>query len=91
MIPKTYDKVARLNDLRTDRSGWGHIDLGMVLEAWGLRNRSLGVSYGKEAVLWYDQQEAMRLNVILLSGDNVSEGTVDRIVWIIDAIRERGE
>jgi hypothetical protein len=87
--PTTYDRLARLNDLRDDLQGWGHIDLGTLLAAWGFRDQEVGVSFGTRFVLWYDEEEKHRLNVTLPSVDGLPEGTVERVIWIIDEVRQR--
>ena len=82
-----YDRVSHLDDLRTDMAGWGHIDLGTLLAAWAFRERSLGVSFGRQNVLWYHPDDPARLNVILPSADGIAKSIVERVIWIIDEVR----
>jgi hypothetical protein len=91
----TYDRVARLEELRQDMTGWDYLDLGTLLSSWHFRSRPLGVSYGRnnllaESVLWYYPDDPGRLNVVLPSEDGIAESIVQRIVWVIDAARSLG-
>lgn len=86
----TYDRAARLEDLRTDPTGWGYIDLGTLLDAWDYQSRSLGVSHGCEMVLWYHVSDPGRLHCVLPSVDGISVKKVEEVIWLVDEIRRLG-
>lgn len=86
----TFDRVARLEDLRADLTGWGYIDIGRLLDAWGCKSMSLGVSYGVEQLLWYHESEPARLNVVVPSVDGIVVSTVEQVIWLVDEINRLG-
>lgn len=82
-----YDKEARLAEVTTDPTGWGAIDLGDLLEAWGFRKRSLGVSFGCENWLWEFPNGHRRLVVVVPGRDPVAVPVVDLVVYAIQESR----
>ena len=68
-------------------TGWGHIDLGTLLAAWDFRARSLGVSFGREHVLWYHPSDPERLHLVLPAADGLAVSIVERVLWVIDEAR----
>lgn len=83
---KGYDRVARLEEVRADPLGWGHIDLGTLLAAWDFRRKPLHVSHGVEHWL-YIHRDYDDLRVVLPAADGIAKGTVEHVVSIIDSAR----
>ena len=87
MTRSPYDRVARLEDVRRDPTGWEALDLGNLLRAWGFRPESLGVSFGHEQFLW-KHEENPKLLLVLPGSGAVAVSSVAFAVGLIDRARQ---
>lgn len=83
----TYDRLARLEEVRSDPTGWGSIDLGTLLEAWDFKRRTLGPSHGDEVWFYWHERNPKDWNVTLPAAEGIAFSIVERVVWIIDSVK----
>jgi len=88
--PPPYNRIARLRELKDDLLGWGSIDLGILLAAWGYESSELGVSYGVTQVLWTHPSERGRLQMVLASTQNVGVSKVNEVIWLCEEAHKLG-
>ncbi len=87
MIPDEQKGERLLKEMKEDPKGWGYIDVGALLAAYGFRFQELGSSRGVRIVSWFWPGRKDTHYLIVYSSENLPPSTIQMAIRLVENVR----